>query len=320
MTDRARILRAKILLVDDDEVSVRLLQQLLQHKGYQRVSVATDPREVSPLHAREAFDLIVLDIEMPAMDGFEVMAALQTDGRDYVPVLAVTGKPTHKLRALEGGAKDFVSKPFDWDEVFVRIYNMLQVKLLLDEAREHAKQLEAMALQDPLTGLANRRVLPERVRTAIAHARRNSKHVAIVCLDLDGFKQVNDTLGHPAGDRLLQMVADRLLEAVREEDTVARLGGDEFVVALWDVTGHPGAAIVARKLVNAIARPYRIYDKTVSVTTSAGISVFPVHGEDFDVLLRRADAALYEAKQKGKNTYRFAEVLEDSGRDALMVR
>src|SRR4051812_28413420 len=105
MSDRSRILNAKILLVDDDEDAVRLLQQLLQHKGYRCVSITTDPRAVVALHARESFDLIVLDIQMPGMDGFEVMAALQSDV-DYVPVLAVTGEPAHKLRALQDGAKD----------------------------------------------------------------------------------------------------------------------------------------------------------------------------------------------------------------------
>lgn len=307
MVARTEILTAKILLVDDDVDSVRLLQELLQHEGYRSVSVTTEPHDVVRLHADKRFDLIVLDLEMPGMDGFEVMRNLKSrDEQDYVPVLAVTGEPAHKLRALQSGAKDFVSKPFDWDEVFVRVYNMLEVKLLLDEAREHAKQLEAMTLQDPLTGLANRRLLPDRTWTAIAHARRNRSHMAVVCLDLDGFKEVNDTLGHPAGDRLLQMVARRLLAAVREEDTVARLGGDEFTIALWQVTGTEDAGTVAAKLIDAVARPYTIDSQIVTVTTSVGISIYPFHGEDVDALVKRADLALYRAKQAGKNTYRLA--------------
>ena len=311
MVARTEILKAKILLVDDDEDGVRLLQQLLQHEGYSSVSATTDPNEVSDLHARERFDLIVLDLQMPGMDGFAVMQVLKAEDSDYVPVLAVTGETGHKLRALQAGAKDFVSKPFDWDEVFVRVHNMLEVKLLLDEAREHAKQLESMALQDPLTGLANRRLLPERAWMAIVHARRNKSHMAVVYLDLDGFKEVNDTLGHAAGDELLKMVATRLLGAVREEDTVARLGGDEFMVALWQVTDVADAAKVAAKLVDAVARPYTIEGRTVTVTTSAGASIFPVHGEDVDALMKSADVALYQAKQAGKNTYRIAETGAD---------
>jgi diguanylate cyclase (GGDEF)-like protein len=234
------------------------------------------------------------------------MEALKSVEKDYLPVLAVTGEPSHKLRALQAGAKDFVSKPFDWDEVLVRVHNMLEVRLLHDEAREHAKLLESMALQDPLTGLANRRLLPERVWMAIAHARRNKSAMAVVYLDLDGFKEVNDTRGHAAGDLLLKMVAERLLGAVREEDTVARLGGDEFMIALWHVNGAEDTAKVAEKLIDVVAEPYDIEKQNVAITISAGASIYPDHGEDADALMKSADVALYEAKRAGKNTYRLA--------------
>jgi two-component system, cell cycle response regulator len=315
MTSRTAILNAKILLVDDDEDAVQLLQELLRHEGYTSVSLTTDPRKVSDLHAQQRFDLIVLDIQMPGMNGFEVMQALKAGETDYVPVLAVTGEPGHKLAALRAGAKDFVSKPFDWDEVFVRVYNMLEVKLLLEEARGYAKELASMALQDPLTGLANRRLLPERVWMAIAHARRNRSHMAVLYLDLDGFKEVNDTLGHAAGDQLLKMVAERLVGAVREEDTVARIGGDEFMIALWQVADVSDAATVASKLIDLVAEPYEIDGHTVTVTTSAGASIYPTHGQDVDALMKSADIALYKAKQAGKNQYRLAETARESATD-----
>jgi two-component system cell cycle response regulator len=309
MIGPAEILRARILLVDDNEDNVRLLQQLLQHAGYTHVYTTTDPHQVVPLHSHDRFDLIVLDLLMPGMDGFEVMEALKAIEKEYLPVLAVTGEADHKLRALQAGAKDFVSKPFDWDEVLMRVHNMLEVRLLHDEAREHARLLESLALQDPLTGLANRRLLPERVWMAIAHARRNRSAMAVVYLDLDGFKDVNDTLGHAAGDLLLKTVAARLLGAVREEDTVARVGGDEFMIALWHVIGVDDTAMVAEKLVNAIAQPYEIEGRTVTVTISAGASIYPVHGEDADALMKSADLALYKAKHAGKNTFRLADDL-----------
>ena len=307
MIGPAEIFRAKILLVDDNLDSVRLLREILHAAGYSAVSLTTNPTEVAALHAEQQFDLIMLDLQMPAMDGFAVMEALKKVEREYLPVLAVTGEAGHKLRALQAGAKDFVSKPFDWDEVLLRVHNMLEVRLLHAEAREHAKLLESMALQDPLTGLANRRLLPERVWMAIAHARRNKSAMAVVYLDLDGFKNVNDTLGHAAGDELLKCVADRLLGAVREEDTVARLGGDEFMIALWHVNGLEDTGMVAEKLIDVVAQPYEIEGHTVTVTISAGASIYPQHGEDADALMRSADVALYEAKRSGKNTYRLAE-------------
>ena len=306
MVGPPEIFKANILLVDDNEDSIKLLQQVLQSEGYTSVTTTSDPRDVCPLHSRQRFDLIVLDLEMPAMDGFQVMEALKAIEKDYLPVLAVTGEAGHKVRALQAGAKDFVSKPFDWDEVLMRVHNMLEVRLLHDQAREYARLLEEMALQDPLTGLANRRLLPERVWMAIAHARRNKSEMAVVYLDLDGFKEVNDTLGHAAGDLLLQMVAARLLGAVREEDTVARLGGDEFMIALWEVKGLEDTGKVAAKLIEAVAQPYLIEGETVTITISAGASVYPAHGEDADALMKSADVALYEAKRSGKNTYRLA--------------
>jgi|SRR5687768_8213582 len=307
MVSPSDIFSAKVLLVDDDEDNVRLLEQLLRHSGYSRVTATTDPRSVSAMHAQHRYDLIVLDLQMPGMDGFQVMEALKEMGNDsYLPVLAVTGQPGHKVRALQAGAKDFVSKPFDWDEVLMRVHNMLEVRLLHDAARDYAKTLESMALQDPLTGLANRRLLPERVWMAIAHARRNKSAMAVLYLDLDGFKAVNDTLGHGAGDQLLKQVADRLLHSVREEDTVARLGGDEFMVALWHVLGFDDTAKVAAKIIEAVSRPYDLEGNSVTVTTSVGASVYPAHGEDADALMKSADTALYEAKRAGKNTYRLS--------------
>ena len=314
MVSRADILGAKVLLVDDDEDNVRLLEQLLRHAGYSRVTTTTDPRVVSGMHAQNRYDLIVLDLQMPGMDGFQVMEALKRDSSDaYLPVLAVTGQPGHKVSALQAGAKDFVSKPFDWDEVLMRVHNMLEVRLLHDAAREQARMLESMALQDPLTGLANRRLLPETMWMAIAHGRRNKSAMAVLYLDLDGFKAVNDTLGHAAGDLLLKNVAERLVHAVREEDTVARVGGDEFMIVLWHVIGFEDTSMVAAKLIEAIAQPYDIEGHTVTVTTSVGAAVYPMHGEDSDALMKSADAALYEAKRAGKNTYRISSAGSQGG-------
>jgi diguanylate cyclase (GGDEF)-like protein len=140
---------------------------------------------------------------------------------------------------------------------------------------------------------------------ALAHARRNKSAMAVVYLDLDGFKQINDTLGHGAGDVLLKMVAGRLVATVREEDTVARLGGDEFIVALWNVRGADYAAAVASKVIEAVSQPYDIEGRTASITISAGVGVYPIHGEDADTLMKSADLALYAAKRAGKNACRI---------------
>ena len=307
MVSNADILNAGILIVDDLEANVQLLEQMLRGAGYACITSTRDPRAVCALHRDNNYDLILLDLRMPGMDGFQVMESLKEIETDaYLPVLAVTAQPAHKLRALQSGAKDFVSKPFDLAEVLMRVHNMLEVRLLHKAARDYGKMLESLALNDPLTGLANRRLLADRMSMALVHARRNKSAMAVVYLDLDGFKRINDTLGHGAGDILLKLVAERLVATVREEDTVARVGGDEFILALWHVSGADYAATAASRAIEAVSQPYDIEGNTVSITTSAGVSIYPDHGEDADTLMKSADLALYAAKSAGKNAYRIA--------------
>jgi len=311
MVKSSDILNANILIVDDHEDSALLLARILGGAGYTSVASTMDPLEVCELHHKNGYDLILLDIQMPGMDGFQVMEGLKKiETGSYLPVLAITAQPAHKLRALQGGAKDFISKPFDLAEVLMRVHNMLEVRLLHKAARDHGKMLESLALHDPLTGLANRRLLADRLSMALVHARRNKSTMAVVYLDLDGFKQINDTLGHGVGDILLKMVGGRLVATLREEDTVARLGGDEFILALWHVSGTDDAAKVASKVIEAVSQPYGIEGHTVSITSSAGVGIYPVHGKDADTLMKSADLALNEAKRAGKNAYRIAERTE----------
>ena len=308
MISSADILHGKILIVDDQQADIQLLELVLRGAGYTRVTPTSNPRAVAALHRENHYDLILLDLQMPGMDGFEVMEglkAIETDG--YLSVLALTAQPEHKLRALQCGAKDFISKPFDLAEVLMRVHNLLEVRLLHEAARNHGEMLEALALHDQLTGLANRRLLADRMSMALAHARRTKTAMALVYLDLDGFKQINDTLGHGAGDTLLQLVANRLVETVREEDTVARTGGDEFILVLWHIGERNYADTVARKVIEALSRPFNIEGHSVSITSSAGIAIYPVHGEDVDSLTKSADQALYAAKRAGKNVYRISE-------------
>ena len=307
MISTADILNANILIVDDQATNVQLLEQMLQEAGYRRVTSTMDPHAVCALHRANHYDLILLDLQMPGMDGFEVMAGLKEIEPDgYLPILVITAQPGHKLRALAYGAKDFIAKPFDLVEVKTRIHNMLEVRLLYKQLEHYNQVLESMALHDALTGLPNRRLLMDRLSLAIAHARRNKSAMAVMYLDLDGFKQINDTLGHDAGDTLLNMVAARLVAAVRQEDTVARLGGDEFVIVLWELLHADGVAKLVSKVIQAVSQPYSIQDRSVSMTASVGVGIYPLHGEDVETLIKSADLALYEAKRTGKNDYRIA--------------
>ena len=308
MISATDILKAKVLIVDDQEMFAVLLKEMLEQAGHTNVTYTTNPYEVCELHRTNHYKVILLDLRMPGMNGFQVMKDLNaTKADDYAPVLAITGEAAYKLPALKAGAKDFICKPFDVEEVLTRVRNMLEIRLMHDDARNAAITNQILAQQDPLTGLGNRRLMTKRISAALANARRNEKAMAVVYLDLDGFKQINDTLGHSVGDALLILVARRLESVVREEDTVARVGGDEFIIALWQVANTSDVATVATKLVEIVSQPYFIEGRSVTITTSAGIGIYPDHGEDVASLMKSADAALYEAKRAGKNVFRISQ-------------
>ena len=167
------------------------------------------------------------------------------------------------------------------------------------------QQLEFMAHHDLLTRLPNRALFNDRLQEALLRAKRRGTHVALLFIDLDGFKQVNDTLGHPAGDRLLQWVAQQARSAVREMDTVARLGGDEFAVLVEDIDAPVGAAAVAQRLLENLGQPYVDGEQPIPTSASIGISLYPTDGLDPESLLKAADLAMYRAKAAGRNRFEF---------------
>jgi diguanylate cyclase (GGDEF)-like protein/PAS domain S-box-containing protein len=175
----------------------------------------------------------------------------------------------------------------------------------ITERRRAEDRIRHLALHDSLTGLPNRALFQDRLRQALAEARRHHRRAALLLLDLDHFKDINDVLGHAAGDRFLAEIARRLDACVRESDTVARLGGDEFALILTELQFPEDAALVARKAVRTVAECFRLEDQDVQTTASVGITIYPADTEDADRLLRDADLALYRAKAEGRNTYRF---------------
>lgn len=308
MVSETDILSASVLIVDDRDAGARLLKNMLEQAGHTNVTYTTNPCDVCALHRTNRYKAILLELQMSETNGFEVMKDLNAaESDDYVPVVAITNDPAHKLPALKSGAKDCICKPFDVEEFITRVRNMLEIRLLHEDARSAAITHETLAQKDPLTGLGNRRLLTERISAALANARRNKNAMAVVYLDLDGFKQVNDTLGHGAGDTLLKIVARRLQSVVREEDTVARVGGDEFVIALWEIANTSDVLTVAEKLIEIVSQPYIIEEHRVTITTSAGVGIYPDHGEDAESLMISADVALYEAKRSGKNAFRISQ-------------
>jgi diguanylate cyclase (GGDEF)-like protein len=314
MPVKTELLGARILIVDDQESNVRLLEQVLLREGYRQVASTQDPFAVCELHACHHYDLILLDMQMPGMDGFAVLEGLsQIEVAGYVPVLAITVASEFKLRALAAGAKDFIAKPFELAELAIRVHNLLEVRLLYKKLDQAVSALESFALHDALTGLANRRLLIDRLNQSRLSSARTRNHSALMFLDIDHFKQINDTLGHDGGDLLLQQVSQRLLLCVREGDCVARFGGDEFVVLLdalgpneADAAQHTDQA--AQKMLHAMAQTFELQGQTYEASMSIGTVVFQGLLEPASELLKKADRAMYRAKSMGRSQVCFFDL------------
>jgi diguanylate cyclase (GGDEF)-like protein len=307
MPAKADIRNARILIVDDKRASVKLLEHLLRDAGYHNLTSTRNPKAVCELHRTHRFDLILLDLQMPGMSGFEVLDGLkEIEHSGYAPVLAITVEPNHKLQALAAGALDFLAKPFDMAEFNTRVRNLLEVRLLYNKLENSVDVLQTHALHDPLTGLPNRRLLMERLQLARESSGCGQHHCALMFMDIDHFKQLNDTLGHDVGDLLLRQVAERALGCVREADSVARFGGDEFVVLLDALSPQPTEAAkqaqaVAMSLLHALGVTYTLHDQSYDSTMSIGLVVFQGDTGPVGELLKMADLAMYRAKSLGRN-------------------
>ncbi len=302
--------QAKVMMVDDEELTIEVLKAFLEEAGYSRFVSTCDSREAMELLYNERPDVLLLDLSMPHIGGFEILAWMQADRiLKHVPVVILTAAAdsTNKLRALELGATDFLAKPVDASELALRLRNTLAAKSYRDSL-EHS---------DGLTGLPNRARYLDRLDWALRHAKRHGTVGAVLQIGLDRFRQVNDALGPGAADRLLVGVAQRLRECVRESDyltraadestepLLARLGGDEFSVLLPALAGVNSAATVAQRILDAVATPYSIAGQELFATCCVGIAVFPGDGLDKDALIKSAGVAMRHAKQQRRDSYHF---------------
>jgi diguanylate cyclase (GGDEF)-like protein len=305
---------ARVLIVDDDRSTRFTLSAALQRSGFV-VTQASDGSEVAQAVQRARPDVILMDALMPVMDGFTACSLLKSspEGQD-IPVLMITALEDNASieRAFAAGASDYIPKP-----LHLAVVNQ-RVRRLVDATRAE-RHVRHLAYNDPLTGLPNRTLFNDHLNGCIERAGPAEQSLALLYLDLDRFKFVNDTLGHEVGDRLLRALAQRIRSCVRGSDCVARLGGDEFAVVLDDLPGIEVASATANKICHAVNAPVEIDGHDLTVTASIGIALFPSDGQDASALLRRADTAMYRAKKKHSDFEFFEESMEASAGENLRL-
>ncbi len=342
------MLKPKVLLVNDHSASLLALETLLTRTQGERdyeVVTARSGEEALRKVLHDKFAVILLDVSMPGMDGFETAEIIHSHPRTAsVPIIFVTAHYADEMNRLKGyqkGAVDYLFTPVipqilqSKVDIFVelakknlelehkthqlaelnrdlqvqqmqelrRVNSALQAEII--ERRQAEERAHGLATRDPLTGLLNRRSLLEHLEHAIARAGRHKNGMAVLFLDMDRFKTINDTLGHDVGDALLIQVAERISASVRESDVVARLGGDEFVILMEDLSAYPSAGEVAKKIIQANTPECRIGSHCLRTSVSIGISLFPQDGTTVHDLMKHADLAMYHAKQQRRGSVQF---------------
>ncbi len=288
-----------LLLVEDNPGDARLTEVMLGDlvaAGLPPLRwVQTANAAVAVLQDKPGCAAVLLDLGLPDSAGLQALQAVTREHR-HLPVIVLTGDNSAPmgLDAVSSGAQDFLVKGQFDAAALVR-----SIAFATHRKRGELALVEK-SLRDDLTGLPRRTLLLDRLQAAWRHAQRNGELAALLFIDLDGFKQVNDAQGHDAGDAVLRATAQRLVAGVRSNDSVARVGGDEFVVLLTSADSLQGAELVASKLLAALGAPVPYRGQLLQVGASIGVTLVNAEAESPEALLRRADAAMYEAKHAGK--------------------
>jgi len=306
--------QATVLIVDDDESAARGLERTVADLGY-RTEVATEWTAAIRTFSTQEIDIVLMDAVMPTVDGFKLTKILRGRATSYVPILFITGLADSAAReqGVAVGADDFLTKPVDPLELKVRLIAMLRIRELTKDLEAKSRALARLASVDALTGLANRRSLEERLPAELERAHRYERPLAVLMMDLDHFKRVNDAYGHAVGDAVLAFFGNLMGEIVRGCDLVYRYGGEEFVVIAPETASKPAVHVAER-----VRRAFELRSPSATsagrLTLSVGIDATDLHEGKVDAqtLLGGADTALYRAKNDGRNLVRVFDPLEST--------
>jgi len=308
--------RPTILIVDDVSANRFALKQLLKSINADLIEASSGEQALSKAIELDNLALILLDVQMPIMDGYETAELLREEEQTlHIPIIFVTAvhrDEQHILKGYSSGAIDYITKPIQPDILAAKIslfMELWRLKFGLEREIFNRNKLEDknkfLADHDMLTSLPNRRRLFLEIERAAVRSDRDKHEFALLFIDLDGFKSVNDTLGHKVGDAVLIQIANRFSELGRKTDTVARFGGDEFVILLTDISDSQFLISRITEVLEIARKPIFVENEEITLSVSVGVCIYPDQIDDADKLVDYADIAMYKSKELGKNTFSF---------------
>ena len=298
-----------VLLIEKKSAHDSLIKKnLLQYEAIAfSVSQVTTLSDIKTVTQAQNIDIILLDLNLADTQGIEtIVTAHMTIPELPIIILANEENDDLSVTTVQAGAQDYLLKPkLDAQNLIRSIRYALERNRLTLTLNELNKQQQYLATHDILTGLPNRELLYDRISQSLAFSHRYQQLFAVLFIDLDNFKMINDSLGHDFGDEILRMTAERLSRCIRSTDTIARLGGDEFTILLNQLNHIEATTTIAQNILQIFYRPFVLHHQEIYMTASIGISIYPDDGHDTKTLLKNADAAMYNAKEKGKNNFQY---------------
>lgn len=302
-------LRTKLLLIEHNPKDAQHLSSLLASAETIsfEITAITSLKDLDPLLATQHFEIILLDLNLPDTQGLEAVVHTHIAAPELpIIVLSDHEEESQALTVVQAGAQDYlVKKNLDARNLIRSIRYAMERNRLTVTLNEVNKQQQHLATHDLLTGLPNRQLLNDRLGQTLLQSQRYKRLFAVLFIDLDGFKTINDSLGHDYGDELLQMVSERLKNCIRTADTLGRLGGDEFIILLTELHQINALTNIGNNILDVFLKPFVLRGHELYVTTSIGIAIYPHDGADIKTLLKNADAAMYVAKAHGRNNFAF---------------
>ena len=312
----------RILVADDSKTNLAILVNALTKLGHE-VICANNGEEAVQRFKKKRPDLVILDVFMEGMDGFECAKKIREyNTEDWIPIIFLSSAvdDEHIAKGINAGGDDYLTKPFSEITLAAKIKAMQRISDMRQQLYTTTKKFRVLSSIDPVTGIYNRLEFDKKIIEKTEYADQHHQPLALLFIDIDYFKRINDSLGHHIGDFVLREVATRIAACIRVDDILARLGGDEFAIILSHLAHPEAAGLVAQKIIDILKPPYKIAGHELYISCSIGIACFPSAEIDANTIVQKADIAMYHAKELGRNNFQFyTKELDNKHRQRLAL-